>query len=390
MSIAVKDHYVNDAPNRAQANGEIMSMAPQTSQTPSNGPVSAPVPPNALPTTTSPAAPGGIPGARLDSRPNRLAVIAAFLALYLIWGSTYLAIRYAVETIPPLYTAGIRHLIAGSILLVWCIAKRLRPTAAQIRASIVIGAFFFLVGHGSLHWAEQHVPSGLASLLIAIEPIIVFAMTSIAARQWRWNATLLTGAFLGLAGVALLLGRSLLVATPGMAIGGIAILVGAISWSAGIVYSRRSKLSGSPLLLSALSLLSGSAMLLTAGTLFGEWRGFSFAAITHRSWWALAYLIIFGSVITFTAYNWLLEHYSPTLVATHTYVNPIVAVLLGWWFAGESVTLNVMIATVVIIAAVMFVDRGSTQLNRDQDHQQRLNRQNLAAIKTAACDAATT
>jgi drug/metabolite transporter (DMT)-like permease len=130
------------------------------------------------------------------------------------------------------------------------------------------------------------------------------------------------------------------------------------------VYSRSSKLSGSPLLLSALSLLFGSVLLLTAGTAFGEYRGFSLAAVSARSWWALAFLIVFGSVIAFTAYNWLLEHFSPTLVATHTYVNPIVAVLLGWWFAGEKVTLNVLLATAIIIAAVMLVDRGTTQLKR--------------------------
>ena len=369
-------------------NGKTMSIPQQTSResrtslgaavSVSGSLATAPTPLHSNPYHQPPKASAGP-----STKPSRLAVLAAFLALYVIWGSTYLAIRYAVETIPPLYTAGMRHLVAGSILLAWCIAKRLRPTVAQIRASIVIGAFFFLVGHGSLHWAEQHVPSGLASLLIAIEPIIVFAMTCIAARQWRWNATLLAGAFLGLAGVGLLLGRSLLVATPGMAVGGIAILVGAASWSAGIVYSRRSKLSGSPLLLSALSLLSGSAMLLVAGTIFGEWRGFSFAAISHRSWWSLAYLVIFGSVITFTAYNWLLEHYSPTLVATHTYVNPIVAVALGWWFAGESVTLNVIMATAIIVAAVMLVDRGTTQLNREQETMDRRKR-----VPGAACDAA--
>ena len=295
--------------------------------------------------------------------PNRLAVIAAFAALYVVWGSTYLAIRYAVDTIPPLYTAGMRHLAAGLILLVWCAAKKLRPTLAQIRASVVIGALFFLIGHGSLHWAERHVPSGLAALIIAIEPIIVFILFSLAARQWRVNATLLAGVVLGLAGVGLLLGRSLLVSTPGMAWGGIAILFGAISWSAGIVYSRRSKLSGSPLLLSALSLLSGALLLVLAGTALGEYRGFSLSAVSARSWWALGFLILFGSVITFTAYNWLLEHFSPTLVATHTYVNPIVAVFLGWWFAGEAVTLNVLLATAIIIVAVMLVDRGTTQLN---------------------------
>jgi len=297
--------------------------------------------------------------------PNRLAVIAAFFAIYVIWGSTYLAIRFAVETIPPLYTAGFRHLAAGLILLAWCLAKRLRPTGAQVRASLVIGILFFLIGHGPLHWAETHVPSGLAALLIAIEPIIVFFMFSIAERRWRVNATLLGGVFLGLAGVGLLLGRSLLISTPGMAVGGMAILLGATSWSLGIVYSRRSKLSGNPLLLSALSLLSGAVLLLAAGTVFGEYRGFSLTAVTARSWWALGFLIVFGSVIAFTAYNWLLEHFSPTLVTTHTYVNPIVAVLLGWWFAGEAVTVNVILATVVIIAAVMLVDRGTTQLKRE-------------------------
>lgn len=303
-------------------------------------------------------------GKRAAAAPNRLAVIAAFASLYLVWGSTYLAIRYAVETIPPLYTAGLRHLCAGLILLAWCLAEHLKPTWAQVKAGFVLGVLFFLLGHGSLHWAEVHVPSGLAALLIAIEPILVFGLTSLVERRWRVNATLLAGVFLGLAGVGLLLGKSLLVSTPGMAIGGIAILLGALSWGAGVVYSRRSKLSGSPLLLSALSLLSGAVLLLTAGTLFGEYRRFSFSSVTARSWWALAYLILFGSVVTFTAYNWLLEHYSPTLVTTHTYVNPIVAVLLGWWFAGEAVTLNVLIATGVIIAAVMLVDRGTTQLER--------------------------
>jgi drug/metabolite transporter (DMT)-like permease len=294
--------------------------------------------------------------------PSRLLVALAFLATYIIWGSTYLAIHYAVETIPPLYTAGLRHLTAGAILLVWCLAKRLRPTAAQIRASIVIGTLFFLIGHGSLHWAELRVPSGLASLLIAVEPIMVFLLSAFVARQWRINATLLAGVVLGLGGVALLMGKTTLTSSPGMLTSSVAILVGAFSWSAGIVYSRKSHLSGQPLLLSALSLLSGSFFLLLTGTIFGEWRGFSLHSVSNRSWLALAYLIVFGSVITFTAYNWLLERYSPTLVATHTYFNPIVAVLLGWLFAGEPVTLNVCIATAMVIIAVFLVDRGMARL----------------------------
>jgi len=307
-----------------------------------------------------------MPAAVAPARPrlNRAAVVFSFLSIYLIWGSTYLAIRYAVETIPPLYTAGLRHLIAGTILLVWCLAKRLRPTWAQVRASITVGAFFFLIGHGTLHWAEQKVPSGLASLLIASEPIWVFLLTAMAARRWRLNAPLLAGILLGFCGVGLLMGRSALNSGPGVFVGSLAIVLGALSWSVGIVYARRSRLSGHPLLLSALSLLAGSVQLLLVGTAVGEYRGFSFASVSPRSWYALGYLVLFGSVVAFTAYNWLLEHYSPTLVATHTYVNPIVAVLLGWLFAGEAITLNVLLSTALVIGAVMLVDRGMARFQQ--------------------------
>jgi drug/metabolite transporter (DMT)-like permease len=293
---------------------------------------------------------------------HRATVIFSFLSIYLIWGSTYLAIRYAVETIPPLYTAGLRHLTAGAILLAWCLAKGLRPTWAQIRASSIIGFFFFLIGHGTLHWAEQRVPSGLASLLIASEPIWVFLLSAIVSKQWHWNAKLLAGIALGFGGVGLLMGRSALNSGPGVFVGSLAVVVGAISWSVGIIYSRKSHLSGHPLLLSALSLLAGSFQLLFVGTLVGEYRGFSLSSVSTRSWLALTYLILFGSVVAFTAYNWLLEHYSPTFVATHTYINPIVAVLLGWLFANEVVTLNVLLSAAMVIGAVMLVDRGMSRL----------------------------
>jgi len=294
----------------------------------------------------------------------RVRVMLAFLAIYLIWGSTYLAIRFAVETIPPLYTAGLRHLVAGSVLLAWALAKGQRPTREQIRASVVIGFLFFLVGHGSLHWAERYVGSGLASLLIAIEPIIVFVLSSAAARVWRVNGLLLVGILLGLVGVGILVRGTGLEAGGRGAWGPIAVLIGAFSWSVGIIYSRRSKLSGSPLLLSALSLLAGSAMLLTTGALVGEAKDFALSQVTTKSWLALGYLIVFGSIIAFTAYNWLLEHYSPTLVATHTYVNPVVAVLLGWLYGGEVVTLKVAVAAAMVVGAVVLVDRGTNRLQR--------------------------
>src|ERR1700739_4870316 len=227
---------------------------------------------------------------------NRLGVIAAFFSIYVIWGSTYLAIRYAVAAIPPLYTAGFRHFIAGTILLLWALAKGQRPTWPQIKASVVIGFLFFLIGHGTLHWAETQIPTGLASLLIASEPIWVFLIACAAERRWRMNGYLLSGVVLGLAGVALLMGRDVWLAGRGVFWGAVACLIGAISWSAGIIYSRRSHLSGSPLLLSALSLLAGSGMLLASGTILGEQRGFSFVNVPRLAWLSLAYLIVFGSV----------------------------------------------------------------------------------------------
>src|SRR5205085_1647078 len=175
------------------------------------------------------------------------------------------------------------HLTAGSILLCWCLAKRLRPTGPQIRASIIIGTFFFLISHGMLHWAEQKVPSGLASLLIASEPICVFLLSAAASQQWHWNSTLLAGILLGLGGVGLLMGRSALTSVPGLFVSSLAVVISAVSWSAGVVYSRRSHLSGHPLLLSALSLLAGSAQLLLVGTVVGVYRGFSLASVALRS-----------------------------------------------------------------------------------------------------------
>ena len=293
--------------------------------------------------------------------PNPLTVILAVGATWFIWGSTFLAIRYAVETIPPFVAAGMRHMVAGSLMLAWCAARKLRPTAAQLRGSVVLGFFFFVGGHGLIHWAEVWVPSGLSALLIATEPILVFLLTDIVDRKWRMNAWLACGVIIGLIGVALLLGNGEL-SGPHMRTGAVIVLLSALSWSVGVVYSRRSKLSGNPLLLSALAPLSGSILLFIVAAATGEWRGFSFASVTPRSWISLAYLVVFGSIITFTAYAWLLEHFSPTLVATHTYINPLIAVLLGWLIAKEKVSLNLAIAAALVIGAVILVQRGTALL----------------------------
>lgn len=178
-------------------------------------------------------------------------------------------------------------------------------------------------------------------------------------RIWRLTPALVGGILLGFSGVAVLLRGSVFSVGPAMITGAVATMLGSVSWAAGVVYSRRSHLSGHPLLLSAISLLAGSIQLLTVATVLGEWRGFSFSHVTAKSWLAFGFLVIFGSVITFTAYNWLLEHYSPTLVTTHTFINPVVAVLIGWAVAGEHLTVSAGIATAMIVGAVMLIERGS-------------------------------
>jgi drug/metabolite transporter (DMT)-like permease len=291
---------------------------------------------------------------------NRVVVVLSFLAIYVIWGSTYLGIRYAIETIPPLFTAGFRHLIAGSILLGWGLWHGKRPTLAQWRASVIIGFLFFLVGHGTLHWAEQTVPSGIAALLIATEPIFVALLIAVSATKRIPDKNIILGLVLGLIGVAVLIKPDPTHANGGL-IGIVAVLLGSLSWSAGIVYSRRSQLAGDPLMMSALSLLSGAGMLITAGFVTGEHHGFHVAEVSARSLLAVAYLIGFGSVVAFTAYNWLLERFPPTLVSTHTYVNPIVALLLGWGFANERLDLSLLLATVLVISAIFLVHRAEAR-----------------------------
>jgi drug/metabolite transporter (DMT)-like permease len=293
-----------------------------------------------------------------NSRRERTLVLLAFLAIYLVWGSTYLAIRYAVETIPPLFVAGTRHLIAGALLLAWCWWKGLRPTAAQWRASLIVGALFFLGGHGLLHWAEQVVPSGLAALLIATEPIMIAILVALAG-QARITLPVASGMLLGLAGIALLMQADVSGAGRNQLIGSAAILLGTLSWAVGIIYSNRGKLHPHPVMSAAMSLLAGAALLILTGIVVGEGTRLSLATVSFKSFASLLYLVFFGSLVAFTAYVWLLQRCSPTLVATHTYVNPIVAVLLGWALAGEPLTIRTALAGLLVLAAIGLLGRGT-------------------------------
>jgi drug/metabolite transporter (DMT)-like permease len=289
-------------------------------------------------------------------RSHAIKLVLAFVAIYVIWGSTYLAIRYAVETIPPLVAAGIRHSIAGAIMLTWARWRGFRPTRQQWFAGFVLGAFFFLIGHGTLHWAEQYVGSGLAALLIATEPMFILVLAWMMGQQ-KISLLSASGLGLGVFGVAMLTGMELTVKSSS-SWGLMAVLLGSLSWSFGVVISPHLKLPADALGRTALPTICGAALLLIAAGVTGEFQQTHWSSIALRSVFGLGYLITFGSVIAFTSYTWLLQRVPPALVATHTYANPVVAVILGWLLAHEPLSLRVVLASLAILGAIVLIRRG--------------------------------
>ena len=291
--------------------------------------------------------------------PSRIALLLAFFCIYLVWGSTYLAIRYAVATIPPLIVAGFRHIIAGVVLLTWAYFRGYRPIWREWRASLVLGFLYFVLGHGSLHWAETVVPSGWAALLIASEPIWIAVMAALVTHGERLTGKTIMGLLLGIAGVGLLVGEETATGPRAVVIGSIAILLGTLAWSVGVMYSLKAPLPRNALARAGMPEIIGSLILLALAGVTGEFSKLHLPNVTARSWWSLVYLITFGSIITFTAYTWLLDHVSPTLVSTHTYVNPVIAVLIGWFWAGEVVSWSVVGAGLLTLLAVFLISRGT-------------------------------
>jgi drug/metabolite transporter (DMT)-like permease len=290
-------------------------------------------------------------------RPSRLRIAAAFAAVYVIWGSTYLAIHFAIQTLPPFWMAATRFLLAGVVLYVWArLRGAARPTAVHWRSAAIVGGLLLLGGNGGVVWAQQHVPTGLTALLVATVPVWMVLLDGVG-RGWRRPATqVLLGIGLGLAGVALLVG-------PGRFAGGEAIdprgalvlVLASLCWATGSLYSRRAPLPASPLLGIAMEMVAGGALLALAGALAGESGRLDLAAASPRSLLAVAYLVVFGSLVGFTAYIWLLRVTRPALVATYAYVNPVVAVLLGWAFAGEPLTGRTLLAAAIIVGGVVLI-----------------------------------
>lgn len=285
-------------------------------------------------------------------------VLIAFALVYIVWGSTYLAIRIGIESFPPLLLAGTRHLITGLILyplLRW--KTGVQPTASHWRMSFITGFLLLFVGNGGVCIAERTVPSGVTALLVATVSLWMVLVDWLRPRGTRPVPQVIAGLILGFAGLALLVGPKNLGGSGRVDPLGVGILlIASLAWASGSVYSKHAGgLSGSPLLGAAMQSLSGGVALWIAGILSGEVRGFHFAAVTLRSWLALAYLIAFGSMVGFTAYIYMLKKSTATRVATYAFVNPVVALFLGWLLVGESITLRTVIAAAVILTAVLLV-----------------------------------
>jgi drug/metabolite transporter (DMT)-like permease len=291
--------------------------------------------------------------------PTKIRILIAFAALYLVWGSTYLGIRFAIESIPPFLMAGARFLLAGVIMfaIAWS-QGAYKSSWASWRVSLIVGACLLLAGNGGVTISEQYIDTGLAALIVAIVPIYIVILGWATGLTPKPAPIVWLGLVGGFAGVGILLGPALRFSSNGgrhPAIGMSILLVSSFIWSAGSLYSRSAKHAASPFLTAAQQMLCGGLLLLLAGIVTGELRSLHPRSISMLSLASFIYLVIIGAVVGYTAYIWLLRHCEPAKVATYAYVNPIVAVLLGAAFAGETVTTRVLVAGALIIGSVAVV-----------------------------------
>jgi drug/metabolite transporter (DMT)-like permease len=292
------------------------------------------------------------------SRPSPVKIVLAFAAVYTLWGSTYLAIRLAIDTLPPFLMTGTRFTLAGLIMFTWAVLKgeRAIPPFRLWRRALVIGGLLLLGGNGGVVWAEKYVATGLAALLISTEPLWVVMLNWAISRQ-RPNWKVLLGVLIGLVGVAMLVGdglRSNGHSKSSLVAGGV-VLLAAFSWAAGSVYSSRRPLKVSTLMSAGMQMFSGGLLLLLLAVVTRDPSRLNLANASWTSIGAFFYLLIFGSLVGFTAYSWLLNNVAPARAATYAYVNPVVAVLLGWLVASEPLTRQMLIAAAVIIGSVILI-----------------------------------
>lgn len=287
----------------------------------------------------------------------KVRLLVAFLLVYVIWGSTYLAIRLAIGSIPPLVMGSIRFLVAGTAMWAWAsLTTGARASRAEWRGGLIVGTLLLFGGNGAVIWSEQRVPSGIAALLVAVVPLWMVLLDWARPGGTRPRNAVFAGLALGLAGLALLVGPGGFSGGGGVdPVGAGVLMLGSLSWAFGSLYSKKAPRASSPILNAGIQMLGGGAALAIVSLATGEFAQLHIATITLRSALALGYLITFGSLVGYTAYLYMLAHTTPAKASTYAYVNPVVAVFLGWAIAGEPVTVRTLVAAAVILASVALI-----------------------------------
>ncbi len=294
--------------------------------------------------------------------------LLAFAIIYLVWGSTFLAIRVGVREVPPFLLAAMRFLIAGLVLYGFMLARGERsPSAREWLSAFLLAVLIFVMDYGLLFWAEQRVPSGIAAVMMATIPVFMTLSEILILRSMRLSLRLVLALLVGIAGVVVLLSRSLsLGGAPVDAAGAVALLVASMSWSVSSSLSRKLPLPAAKTMSSGIQMLAGGILLTLTSLAVGEFGRFHPAAVSRAAWLSLAYLIVAGSIVGFTAYVWLIHHESPTRVGTYAYVNPVVAVLVGYFFGGESLGLRTVAGTLCVLVSVVVIATGGRTPPRDR------------------------
>ncbi len=292
-----------------------------------------------------------------QAHPPAWKTLLAFAIIYFVWGSTFLAIRVGVHEVPPFLLAAMRFVVAGLILYGWMIAQGERsPTARQWSSVLLLAVLIFVLDYGLLFWAERRVPSGVAAVMMATIPVFMALSEITILRTQRLTARLAVALMIGMGGVAVLVSRTLnLGGAPIDAAGAVALIIAAISWSVSSALTRKLPLPPSKVMNSGAQMLAGGVLLAITSGALGEFRNFHPSEVSRGAWLALLYLIVAGSVIGFTAYVWLIHHESPTKVGTYAYVNPVVAVLVGYFLGGESLGPRTLLGTAFVLISVVLI-----------------------------------
>ena len=292
-------------------------------------------------------------------RPPAWKTLLAFAIIYFVWGSTFLAIRVGVREVPPLVLASMRFVVAGGVLFGWMrLSGTPSPSRREWLAASLLAVCIFVVDYGLLFWAEQRVPSGIAAVMLATIPVFMALSEILILRTQRLTLRLALALVVGIGGVAVLVSRSLSQSfgeAPIDRAGAVALVIAAISWSIASALTRKLPLPASKVMSSGAQMLAGGILLALTAALLGEFRGFNIHAVSHGAWFALAYLIVAGSIVGFTAYVWLIHHESPTKVGTYAYVNPVVAVIVGYFLGGETVGPRTLLGTLLVLVSVVVI-----------------------------------